>query len=169
MLSKKKRLLTHCQQSKNKKSQTNKQTNKQHTHTHIYTNKQTQLKKKWVYWPSFNGAFALDDGHFKERAIFNTVLSLSACIVSTFAASKLFNEEHKLDMVHIQNATLAGGVAVGAAADLYIHPASALGIGTFAGLLSTIGYTKIQPFLEDKISLADTCGVNNLHGMPNVL
>lgn len=42
--------------------------------------------------------------------------------------------------VHIQNATLAGGVAVGTASNMSINPWGALLIGCSAGALSTVGY-----------------------------
>lgn len=42
--------------------------------------------------------------------------------------------------VHIQNATLAGGVAVGTSADMLIGPHGALLIGCIAGTLSVTGY-----------------------------
>ncbi len=42
--------------------------------------------------------------------------------------------------VHVQNATLAGGVAVGTSADMMIQPYGALFVGTVAGLLSVIGF-----------------------------
>lgn len=71
--------------------------------------------------------------------------------------------------VHVQNATLAGGVAIGSAANLMVSPGGALAVGVAAGLLSVGGYMYLMPRLEASIGLRDTCGVHNLHGMPGVL
>ena len=49
--------------------------------------------------------------------IVNTLLSLLGATIATFAASALVNKG-RLDMVHIQNSTIAGGVAMGAACTL---------------------------------------------------
>lgn len=121
----------------------------------------------WMFWPSFNGALA--NGASQHRVVVNTVLSLAACCVTSFALSKLMRPDRKFDMVDIQNATLAGGVAVGSSADLVIQPWGAALIGMIAALLSVAGYVYLQPFLEEKIGLHDTCGVHNLHGLPGVL
>lgn len=133
----------------------------------------------WLYWPSFNAYYAYaprthEGGHRgimidsdRTRAYVNTVLSLCAATMSTFAFSKWI-KKGKLEMVHVQNATLAGGVVMGACADLYVHPAGAVGIGFTAGLLSTLGFCYIQDFLMN-LGLYDTCGINNLHGMPGIL
>jgi ammonium transporter Rh len=120
----------------------------------------------WLYWPSFNAILAHDNT--RHRAILNTVLSISASAFIGFVSSYGFGKG-KFDMVHVQNATLAGGVAMGACADLDILPGSAVLIGSLAGVLSVWGYVKLSPWLEAKIGLYDTCGVNNLHGLPSLL
>lgn len=66
------------------------------------------------------------------------------------------------------NATLAGGVMIGASSGIFTNPAAALYVGLFAGVISTLGYRFLQGKLQDSIGLDDTCGIHNLHGMPGV-
>lgn len=49
-----------------------------------------------------------------------------------------------LVQVHVQNATLAGGVAIGTAANLMVQPFGAMLVGALAGTLSVIGFHYIQ-------------------------
>lgn len=58
--------------------------------------------------------------------------------------SALMNDHHRFVMEHIQNATLAGGVAIGAVADLMVGPWAALMIGTIAGTISVVGFDIIS-------------------------
>jgi len=122
----------------------------------------------WMFWPSFNSAAAAD-GEPRHRAILNTYFSLCACVLGAFAVSGMGNRHSKFVMEHIQNATLAGGVAIGACADLVIQPYGALIVGFIAGCISVYGYDKITPWLAEKMKIHDTCGVHNLHGMPAVM
>ncbi|XP_039604044.1 ammonium transporter Rh type A [Polypterus senegalus] len=122
----------------------------------------------WMFWPSFNSAIA-NEGQDQLIAVINTYFSLSACVLTAFAISSLVQEKGKFDMVHIQNATLAGGVAVGTCADMSIGPYGAMLIGFVAGIISTFGFKFLTPILASKLGIQDTCGVHNLHGMPGVL
>lgn len=65
------------------------------------------------------------------------------------------------------NATLSGGVVMGAACSLITAPVYALLVGSIIGVISSFGFTHLSPFLEKKINLHDTCGVNNLHAIPS--
>ncbi|XP_032598627.2 LOW QUALITY PROTEIN: ammonium transporter Rh type B [Drosophila grimshawi] len=118
----------------------------------------------WVYWPSFNSVLA--DGAGGERAILNTFLSLAAATVTTFVVSALVSHDNKLDMVHVQNSTLAGGVAVGTVCNLLLGAHGAVLIGIIAGTISVLGYRYLTPWMTSSLRLHDTCGVHNLHGMP---
>lgn len=119
----------------------------------------------WIYWPSFVSATLTPDSVGAQRAILNCVLALLGATVATFATSTFFG---KLDPVHVQNSTLAGGVAIGATANLPLGPFGALLLGSFAGVVSVLGYSKGTPYLE-KYGLHDTCGIHNLHGMPSLI
>ncbi|KFP16634.1 Ammonium transporter Rh type A, partial [Egretta garzetta] len=119
----------------------------------------------WLFWPSFNSAIASEP----MKPIVNTYYSLAACTVVTFAFSSLVDQRGKFNMVLIQNATLAGGVAVGTCADLSIRPFAAMCIGTIAGIISVLGFHFLTPFLASKLKIQDTCGVHNLHGLPGIL
>ncbi|XP_053565537.1 ammonium transporter Rh type A [Bombina bombina] len=122
----------------------------------------------WMFWPSFNSAIA-DPGINQEMAIINTYFSLAASVLTAYAFSSLLEHKGKLDMVHIQNATLAGGVAVGTCADMNIGPFGAMTIGFTAGIISTLGFKFLTPILASKLKIQDTCGVHNLHGLPGIL
>ncbi|XP_030648812.1 rh family, C glycoprotein a isoform X2 [Chanos chanos] len=122
----------------------------------------------WMFWPSFNSAIT-DHGDGQHRAAINTYLGLAASVLTTVAISSLSQKRGKVDMVHIQNATLAGGVAMGTAAEFMITPYGSLIVGFCVGILSTFGYLVLTPFMEKTLKIQDTCGVHNLHAMPGLL
>ncbi|KAL9969465.1 hypothetical protein ACROYT_G021685 [Oculina patagonica] len=121
----------------------------------------------WVCWPSFNAV--LVEGVPRNRAIVNTYYAIITSCVTSCAFSSLMTKESKLSMVHLQNASLAGGVAVGTIAPMIIQPWGAVLIGFVSGALSTTSFKYIQPWLIRKLKVHDTCGVNSLHGIPGIL
>ena len=85
------------------------------------------------------------------------------------------------DVVAVLDSTRAGQTAqqvlgfggdipvVATFADALSRRPNALLIGIAAGALSVIGYSIIAPKLQQLIRGTDTCGINNLHGMPGIL
>ena len=117
----------------------------------------------WIFWPSFCSALSPVD-QIPLVAI-NTILALCGATLATYALSTVIRG--KMDVCDIANASLAGGVAIGASV-ANVSPGWAMLIGTMAGAISVVGYNYIQPRLQKLTGGVDTCGVHNLHGMPGV-
>ncbi|GCD10253.1 ammonium transporter [Clostridium tagluense] len=118
----------------------------------------------WLFWPSFTSAIVAP-----ERVVLtaiNTIFALCGATLSTYIFSKIIRG--KLEIEDIANAALAGGVAIGSTCDK-TTPGYAMLIGIAAGALSVIGYSIIAPKVQRLIKGTDTCGINNLHGMPGIL
>ena len=96
----------------------------------------------WMFWPSFNSAPGA--GADRYFAIVNTYLALCGACMMTYATSIWATPGRKITMEHVQNATLAGGVAMGTAASMPVQPWGAVLIGAVAGVLSVVGYSFIK-------------------------
>ena len=78
----------------------------------------------FCYWPSFIAVAASTGGvggNAELRCIINTLLAIFGSVVSAFCTSSIFHDG-KFNMEDVLNATLAGGVAIGTAADMCWMP-----------------------------------------------
>jgi ammonium transporter Rh len=122
----------------------------------------------WIYWPSFVGATETASSANLHHCVLHTVVSLLGSTMATFIVSHHVGQG-QWNAVHIANATLAGGVAMGASARLDVTVGGALLVGLVAGTVATLGFVHASPWLERHFSVFDTCGVHNLHGLPSVV
>ncbi|NWZ48123.1 RHBG protein, partial [Haliaeetus albicilla] len=122
----------------------------------------------WVFWPSFV-AVLCQPGDAQHRAILNTFLAMSASAVTTVVASSLLERDSKLSPGHLQNGSLAGGVAIGAVADMAVPPVAALALGSLSAMACILGFKFLTPLLARNLTLWDQCGIHNLHGLPGIL
>jgi ammonium transporter Rh len=99
----------------------------------------------WIYWPSFCFAAQAHNNYEQTVIVSNTVYSLTGSCISTFAVSALLGKH--LAMEDILNASLAGGVAIGAASGILYYTGVSLGIGIVVGAVSTLGFHYLTPFL----------------------
>jgi ammonium transporter Rh len=117
----------------------------------------------WIFWPSFCSAMVAVDKI--PLVAINTIMALCGATIATYVFSVLIRG--KIEIGDIANASLAGGVAIGASC-VNVTPGWSILIGSVAGAISVVGYTIIQPRLQKATGGVDTCGVHNLHGMPGV-
>ena len=102
----------------------------------------------WCFWPSFNSIPGAPDTMDRYFAFVNTYFALCASVLAAYATSIYVTPGRKIMMEHIQNATLAGGVAMGSTASWPIHPCFALIIGAIAGILSVLGCFYIRVIIS---------------------
>ena len=119
----------------------------------------------FCFWPSFNAGVVTGDDRL--YAIVNTYVSICSSVIGAFLMSSLV-KRGRFDIIHIQNSTLAGGVVVGTVAGSNIGLHGAMIIGTLAGMISVLGFHFLLPKLKH-LRIHDTCGVNNLHGIPGIM
>lgn len=89
--------------------------------------------------------------------------------MATFVISTFVTGDNKLNIVHVQNATLAGGVGAGAICNLLIGPHGALLIGILAGTVATLGYRyltviALKELYLIKYDLTDILGRSSFDG-----
>lgn len=121
----------------------------------------------FLFYPSLNAA--LCPNHAFLRAVTNTYLALLSSALVVVVVSSLVQKNKRLTMIHIQNATLAGGVAMGTMADLIMCPWAAMVVGVVAGGVSVIGYQFLTPCCNQRLKIHDTRGIHNLHGLPGLI
>ena len=121
----------------------------------------------WIYWPSYNHATAKESEQM--MVVIATLLSLSASVIAAFVASNFLRGQNKFDLRDVQNASIAGGIAIGICANMSRNPGYALGVGGSAGFMTVISALVFRPFLESKLGLHDTCNVLGVHGIPGIM
>lgn len=121
----------------------------------------------WIYWPSYNMIMATESEQM--RVVMATVLSLSASVIAAFVASNFLRGQNKFDMRDIQNASIAGGVAIGVCAHMITNPGYAIGVGGSAGFMTVVSSVAIKPLLEEVFGLHDTMNVMGTHGISGIM
>ncbi len=121
----------------------------------------------WANWPSFNAALA-PEGPTQHRIMLNTAVSLLASAAVAFGFSRVMRGRRRFDMEDVQNATLAGGVAVACVCDFPIGFWGASLVGAAAAIVSVTGYSTVAAKLR-ALGVHDTAGIHNLHAMPGML
>ena len=90
-----------------------------------------------LYFPSFNYAVSAQNTFEQNLIVVNTVMSLTGSVLGTFIISAL-GFGRGLEMENILNATIAGGIIIGAPSAFIYRPGLALFIGFMGGTVSTL-------------------------------
>ncbi|XP_069478829.1 blood group Rh(CE) polypeptide isoform X2 [Ambystoma mexicanum] len=122
----------------------------------------------WMFFPSFNSMLVQNIAE-KKNAVYNTYFALAVSAVTAFSMSAMTSKNGKLNMNHIRNAALAGGVIISFSAYMIQFPWIAMTLGLLAGIVSVHGLNYIQTCLNSVFEMHDTCGVHATFGLPGIL
>lgn len=100
----------------------------------------------WLFWPSFNAGLMPQTPYERTVIIGNTILALTASNLACYTVTALLQEKFFID--HIENATLAGGVIIGASCGLFTNPGASLIVGAFGGIISSFSFSYLQDGLK---------------------
>lgn len=120
----------------------------------------------WIFWPSFNSASAATD-LTANMAVVNTYFCLIGSVLGTYFFTTLVHKG-KFHMEHILNATLVGGVVMGAGADLLLESFVAYIVGALAGIVSCILYS-YGSRMTRAMGIHDTAGITFLFAIPGMI
>ncbi|XP_046274849.1 RH-like protein isoform X2 [Marmota monax] len=104
----------------------------------------------------------------KRTALLNTYFALAVSAVTATSVSALAHPHGKINLVHMHNAVLAGGVASSAPAYLISSPWIAMVLGLLAGLISIGGAKCLASFNYVQVT-QDFSGVHYTFGLPGLL
>lgn len=114
----------------------------------------------WMLWPSFVTA-----GLPADQTTWGMITCYMAGLGSMLSAYFVcLIMEKKVNPLVYAYALLAGPVAIGGPV-IIIGPWGALLLGILAGVLTTLCFYYLQPWLSAKMGNLDMMGVHNLHGM----
>ena len=120
----------------------------------------------WIFFPVFNSS-ATQIPLLITISATNTYLGLASSTLMAFTTS-LFINRGKLNIEHILNAILAGGIILGSCSEIIYYPYISIILGGAAGIISVLCFYFLNPLLE-AIYLYDTRGVIHLHAIPGFL
>lgn len=121
----------------------------------------------WLLWPSFNARNLT--GAEQSVALSNTRWSMAGSAMFSIGMSNLFDGLGELDMFQVQEACLAGGIAIGAMASMRIQPWGAILLGVVAAFFVVLGQRFVSPYLRRKFGIIDVRGVFSSHGIAGIL
>jgi ammonium transporter Rh len=120
----------------------------------------------WCFFPSFNSAMAATPVQSNISAI-NTYFCLIGSALSAFFMSNLLHQG-RFHIEHILNATLTGGILMGAGANLLHESFVAFIVGNLGGIISVAMFKYLNAILN-KVGLMDSAGVLYSFAIPGLL
>ena len=123
----------------------------------------------WVLFPSINAALAKPATQM--RVVINTVLSLCCSCIFSFWVSRTFRRK-RFGIRDVQQATIAGGIAMSSSVSSTIIPGASMLVGSIAATFVAIGIAYIKPWLDSplrKFPIHDSRGSIQLHGIAGII